>query len=230
MTSVPFYSLDEPTSGLDAATSKMILEVLSHLACEGRTVISTIHQGRSDLYPYYGNILLLAKGGHVAYSGSAEEMLPHFAELGYACPLEMNPSDFALDLVSIDLRETHKEEIGRQKVKTLTAQYEAVTQEDTYALALSGAGTHADRAKLQQLTKIRKSITPFHIAYPILLRRGGLNLVRRPNMAAARIGQILAIGIIITLFFAPLSDDYFRYVEALCSAMLDHDMPISDIH
>lgn len=211
MTSVVFCSLDEPTSGLDAATSKMILEVLNDLACEGRTVISTIHQGRSDLYPYYGNVLLLAKGGHVAYSGSAEEMLPHFAQLGYACPPEMNPSDFALDLVSVDLREAHKEEMGRQKVKTLTAQYEQVTQEDTYALAFSGAGTQADRATLRQLTKIRKEFTPFKISYPILLRRGFLNLTRRPNMAAARIGQILAIGIIITLFFAPLGDDYFRY-------------------
>lgn len=80
-------------------------------------------------------------------------------------------------------------------------------------MAFSGAGTQADRAMLRQLTKMRKEFTPFRVSYPILLRRGLLNLVRCPNMAAARIGQILAIGIIITLFFAPLRDDYFRYVK-----------------
>lgn len=188
----------------------MILEVLNDLASEGRTIITTIHQGRSDLYPYYGNILLLAKGGRAAYSGTAQDMLPHFAQLGHTCPPEMNPSDFALDIVSVDLRDAHKEKLARKKVKLLTAQYEEVTKEDIHALAFSGSDTQAHRATLRQLTKTRKEFTSFRVSYPILLRRGLLNLVRRPNMAAARVGQILAIGIIITLFFAPLGDDYFR--------------------
>ena len=40
--------LDEPTSGLDAFTASSIMEVLQGLAQEGRTLILTIHQARSD--------------------------------------------------------------------------------------------------------------------------------------------------------------------------------------
>lgn len=42
--------LDEPTSGLDAFTASSIMEVLQGLANEGRTLILTIHQARSDLF------------------------------------------------------------------------------------------------------------------------------------------------------------------------------------
>ena len=44
---VPF--LDEPTSGLDFFTASSIISVLKGLAEEGRTLIATMHQSRSDV-------------------------------------------------------------------------------------------------------------------------------------------------------------------------------------
>jgi len=127
-------SLDEPTSGLDAFTACSIIEVLEGLAQEGRTVIATIHQGRSDLFPHFGNILLLAKGGEVAYSGRGSNMLPYFASLGHSCPLTTNPADLALDIVSVDLREEKNEGISREKVENLIRQFAATQQSEKLAV------------------------------------------------------------------------------------------------
>src|SRR5258706_152899 len=92
--------LDEPTSGLDAFTANSIMSVLLGLAAEGRTLILTIHQSRSDLFEHFGNVLLLARGGSPCYAGPGSNMLPHFAALGYTCPTTTNPADFALDLIT----------------------------------------------------------------------------------------------------------------------------------
>ncbi|KAH9904295.1 ABC transporter [Xylariomycetidae sp. FL2044] len=111
--------LDEPTSGLDAFTASSILEVLQGLAKEGRTLILTIHQARSDLFKHFGNVLLLARGGSPAYAGPAKDMLSYFGGLGYQCPQHTNPADYALDLITIDLQEEQREAESRERVKQL---------------------------------------------------------------------------------------------------------------
>lgn len=116
--------LDEPTSGLDAFTASSIMEVLQGLADEGRTLILTIHQARSDLFKHFGNVLLLARGGNTVYAGAGKEMLPYFAQLGYECPQHSNPADFALDMITIDLQEETREAESRNRVKRLVENWQ----------------------------------------------------------------------------------------------------------
>lgn len=124
--------LDEPTSGLDAFTASSILEVLHGLAKEGRTLILTIHQARSDLFSHFGNLLLLARGGLPAYAGPAKDMLGYFGGLGYQCPHHTNPADYALDLITIDLQEGQREADSREKVKKLIESWsETMTKSGT---------------------------------------------------------------------------------------------------
>ena len=84
--------LDEPTSGLDAATAHGMMELLQALAAEGRTVVCTVHQSRSDLWPLFGNLLLLANGGRMIYSGKGADMVQYFQDVGYLCPTFANPA------------------------------------------------------------------------------------------------------------------------------------------
>ncbi|CAJ2509320.1 Uu.00g143460.m01.CDS01 [Anthostomella pinea] len=121
--------LDEPTSGLDAFTAGSILEVLRGLANEGRTLILTIHQARSDLFRHFGNVLLLARGGSPAYAGPAKDMLGYFDALGYQCPRHTNPADYALDLITIDLQEEKREEQSRVKVRGLIDAWAKVAEQ-----------------------------------------------------------------------------------------------------
>ncbi|KAJ3843785.1 P-loop containing nucleoside triphosphate hydrolase protein [Lentinula raphanica] len=199
---------DEPTSGLDAFTASSILDVLNGLAAEGRTVIITIHQSRSELFHKFGNLLLLAKGGRVAYSGKASSMISYFGHLGNRCPSNCNPSDWALDLISVDLRDEKAEAASRAKVEEILEAYEP---EPSVSVEMNMAhegkeGRHSGLSP--DLIRMKKEPAPFYVAFPLLLRRGLINFHRQPSLGIARIGQVLGLGIVQALFFAPLKRDY----------------------
>jgi len=130
-------------------------------------------------------------------------MVQHFASLGHACPSTTNPADFVLDIVSVDLREEKNEAVSREKAQNLINQF-AVTQQSE-KLALRN-GPKAEELGLAGLEG--RDHAPMRVAVPILLRRGLLCFKRRPDLAAARIMQMVGLGFFIDLFFAPLKTDY----------------------
>ena len=198
--------LDEPLSGLDAFTALSIMDVLRGLANEGRTLIVTIHQPRSDLFPHFGNLLLLARGGHPVYAGPARDMLAHFATQGYQCPQHINPADFALDLITVDLQHESREATSREKVRQLIESWSP----DMFPSTRSGS--IITPAELGSLAREPATLTA---AFPILARRATKNFIRQPDLLVARIMQVVGLGIVLALFFAPLKNDYFAVQNRL---------------
>ncbi|OLN97692.1 putative ABC transporter ATP-binding protein/permease [Colletotrichum chlorophyti] len=247
--------LDEPTSGLDAFTANSIMEVLQGLANEGRTLILTIHQARSDIFKHFGNVLLLARGGSLAYAGLAKDMLTYFRGQGFECPTHTNPADFALDLITIDLQQESREAESRMKVKKLVEAWQRQAEAggvceraDEEANEAPVLGTDNEISRTQDCDKkvdeaqgginiaskeqpaipvSRKSFnkaslaTPaelgalvrkrasFLTAFPLLLHRGLINFRRQPPLLLARIMQVVGLGIVLALFFAPLKNDFY---------------------
>jgi ABC-type multidrug transport system ATPase subunit len=193
--------LDEPTSGLDAFTASSIIEVLRALADEGRTLVLTIHQSRSDLFKHFRNVLLLARGGSPVYAGKGNLMLNHFAALGFECPTTTNPADFALDLITVNLQNETKESTSREKVRSLIIEW------DQSQAPLHQSISHI--ATPAELGSLARSMTPFRISFPLLLHRSFVNFRRNPPSIVARTTQILGYAICVTLFFAPLKNDYY---------------------
>ncbi|KAF2746946.1 P-loop containing nucleoside triphosphate hydrolase protein [Sporormia fimetaria CBS 119925] len=198
--------LDEPLSGLDAFTALSIMDVLRGLAVEGRTLIVTIHQPRSDLFAHFGSVLLLARGGYPVYAGSAQDMLPHFADQGYQCSKTTNPADFALDLITVDLQHETRETVSRAKVQKLI---------DVWSPDMTPATRNGSIITPAELGSLARSPTSFPHAFPILLRRATKNFFRQPDLMAARIGQVAGLGIVLALFFAPLKNDYYAVQNRL---------------
>ena len=194
--------VDEPTSGLDAFTALSIVEVLKALAEEGRTVIMTVHQARSDIFPLFGNVLLLARGGSSVYFGKGSEMLEHFTSLGYKCPISTNPADFVLDQVTVDLQHEAKEASTRAKVHRLVESWDSKRIEH----AISMAGEISTPAELGQL---KRRMNPWRTTFPLVLQRSAVNLSRQSDVLAGRIMQVVSMGVILALFFAPMKNDYF---------------------
>ncbi|ORX95355.1 ABC transporter-like protein [Clohesyomyces aquaticus] len=198
--------LDEPLSGLDAFTASSIMDVLRGLADEGRTLLITIHQPRSDLFVHFGNILLLARGGHPVYAGPGKNMLRHFAALGHNCPQHVNPADFALDLITVDLQRASQEESSRANVRSLIESW----TEDRFPTARSGS-----IATPAELGALARAPATFLSAFPILVRRATKNFFRQPDFILARIMQVVGLGLVLALFFAPLKNDYFSVQNRL---------------
>jgi hypothetical protein len=95
--------LDEPTSGLDSFQAESVIQTLKKLACNGRTVFTSIHQPSSQIFAHFDQLLLLSEGQGI-YFGPANEAVSYFAGLGHRCPKLFNPADFFLDLLSVDYR------------------------------------------------------------------------------------------------------------------------------
>ncbi|CAJ1417278.1 unnamed protein product [Effrenium voratum] len=96
--------LDEPTSGLDSTTSHAVVEVVTRAAKQQRcTTIAVIHQPRYETLCLFDNVILLAAGGYLVYSGPTKEVEKYFAEqLSVRFPEKANPADIFLDSITLD--------------------------------------------------------------------------------------------------------------------------------
>jgi len=74
--------LDEPTSGLDPGLDMSVMEMMSGLARDGRTVIVVTHSVAN--LNVCDRLLVLVPGGKVAYFGSPADGLRHFRQPGWA--------------------------------------------------------------------------------------------------------------------------------------------------
>ncbi|CAO3693920.1 unnamed protein product [Umbelopsis ramanniana] len=98
VTSPSILFLDEPTSGLDAYNASVVMECLLRLARNSkRTIITTIHQPRSNIFKMFDSLLLLANGNTV-YFGPAKTASQYFVSIGYPIPPDYNIADYLIDL------------------------------------------------------------------------------------------------------------------------------------
>ena len=74
--------LDEPTSGLDPGLDKSVMEMMSELARDGRTVIVVTHSVAN--LNLCDRLLVLVPGGKIAFFGPPEDGLRHFGQPGWA--------------------------------------------------------------------------------------------------------------------------------------------------
>ena len=74
--------LDEPTSGLDPGLDMSVMEMMSGLARDGRTVIVVTHSVAN--LNVCDRLLVLVPGGKIAYFGSPADGLRHFRQPGWA--------------------------------------------------------------------------------------------------------------------------------------------------
>jgi ABC transport system ATP-binding/permease protein len=70
--------LDEPTTGLDPGHRKEVMQRLRELADEGRTVVTVTHDENS--LDICDRLLVLARGGRLAYFGPPSEALRYFGQ------------------------------------------------------------------------------------------------------------------------------------------------------
>ena len=161
---------DEVTSGLDSASALRIALILRRLARrEGRTVIVTLHQPRSDVMAVFDQVMLLAQG-RVAYygpgtgalantttastssgggdspdknrSGSGGGMIEYFASAGYAFPTYANPADVMLDLVNADhdaLGDDENNDDGHGSGEAATSSSQSSSNDNAGASASEGS-------------------------------------------------------------------------------------------
>ncbi|EFX03933.1 ABC multidrug transporter [Grosmannia clavigera kw1407] len=95
--------LDEPTSGLDGQSAYNIIRFLRRLVEGGQAVLCTIHQPSAVLFEAFDALLLLAKGGRMAYFGETGKdssvVLDYFARNGAPAGADVNPADHIVEVI-----------------------------------------------------------------------------------------------------------------------------------
>lgn len=157
-------------------------------------VLMTIHQPRTDILNLLDKVLLLSTGRCVWY-GSNSSALLHFAELGYPIPENTNPSDFYLDITTLDQRteELRKETMSR--IDKFVTFYEAHMVETVPMVA----ETAIDKHMKTQWPSI------WIVEFKTLLVRNIIDTLRDKATIGATFGQSAFL-----LVLYNLTSDYYR--------------------
>jgi ABC-type multidrug transport system ATPase subunit len=70
--------LDEPTSGLDPKTDLDVMNLLKGIASKGKIVILTTHNITKENFEILSHLIVLSKGGKLAYFGKANKAAEYF--------------------------------------------------------------------------------------------------------------------------------------------------------
>jgi ABC-type multidrug transport system ATPase subunit len=181
--------------GLDSFTANNLIKTLADLAKRGRTVFISIHQPRSDIYQLFDSIVLLSKG-RLIYSGpGGNQMINYFDKLGYQVPMNTNPADFFIDVVSVDTRDEDREKQTNITVDALIEEWQKVEKLGVLPETVNPAGdpskleiTHGqvepvdDKHSHQFLTSKSGVNVDYFTQTWVLYRRAMTNL-KRDNLA-----------------------------------------------
>lgn len=72
------YLLDEPTSGLSSKDSEKLVELLTNITLRGKIVVCVVHQPGPRIYKMFNKVVLLDRGGRLAFYGTAFAALHYF--------------------------------------------------------------------------------------------------------------------------------------------------------
>lgn len=234
--------LDEPTTGLDSFNALNVMSTLRHLASNGRTVVSTIHQPRSSIFALFDQLCLLSEG-RVMYFGPAKEAIDYFSRLNFKSPSNFNPADFFLDLLSIDPRSPEREASTKARVNFLGDKHvekEIIPEPLMVTHGHGGMGTagstsqqhdietgdaHAEKAQQQEGLlhpldsndvhadlKDRDYQSNWINEFVVLCNRAFKLAVRERAANGARFGQVVFFSIILGLIWLRKGDEDQRTV------------------
>lgn len=70
--------LDEPTSGLSSRDSATLMDLLRDLSLKGKLIFNVIHQPSSEIFKMFDRVIILDKGGCMAYFGNPVDAVVYF--------------------------------------------------------------------------------------------------------------------------------------------------------
>lgn len=119
-------------------------------------------------------------------------------------PHHTNPSDFILDICSLDLRNDKSEIESKARVETMVENWRKTHLPFDSLDRLEEGQEREDIKEVvdSKHSSLRRRHAPFSVAFPVLLRRSFLNTRRQPVLVISRVMQVVSLGIIQALFYA----------------------------
>eukprot|EP00189_Rhodosorus_marinus_P012759 CAMPEP_0184738390 /NCGR_PEP_ID=MMETSP0315-20130426/1043_1 /TAXON_ID=101924 /ORGANISM="Rhodosorus marinus, Strain UTEX LB 2760" /LENGTH=689 /DNA_ID=CAMNT_0027206073 /DNA_START=198 /DNA_END=2267 /DNA_ORIENTATION=- len=200
--------LDEPTSGLDSFNALNVMHTLRALAHRGRTIVTTIHQPRSNIFTLFDRLLLLSKG-RVMYFGPATDAVAYFSALNYRCPANFNPADFFIDLISVDTRSERKSKTSNARIDLLEDAF-LKHDEDQKVTADDKASDAYDEMPIEKQPKYASRWTQ-ELYY--VMKRQFKQVLRAKEINVAALATNTIFSIILGLMWLNIGREFFSDPE-----------------
>ncbi|KAG0325998.1 hypothetical protein BGZ99_010292 [Dissophora globulifera] len=183
--------LDEPTSGLDAQASYNIMRFMRKLTNQGQAILCTIHQPSSQLFEFFDDLLLLAKGGKTVYFGhlgrDSSQLIEYFEKNGAPkCAEDANPAEYILDVVNSRHSDLNWPNIWNESSEK---QRLLVDIQETRAAALANPDDYDHTAELEYATN---TATQFKYVF----RRMTKTFWRLPSYNLGRLGLMILFALL----------------------------------
>ena len=120
--------VDEPLSGLDSFNAINILDILRKLANMGKTVMVTIHQPSYMMMSYFDSMMLICQGRCV-FEGTLNRCIQFFEECGFELPKNTTPTDFFLNVLSIDHKNEEQRDSSLKKINMISREWNFIKPE-----------------------------------------------------------------------------------------------------
>ncbi|KAI8927875.1 P-loop containing nucleoside triphosphate hydrolase protein [Entophlyctis helioformis] len=180
--------LDEPTSGLDAFTAFNIIDTIKRLAVK------------------QDKIVVLLSAGRTLWLGPTRDALAHFESLGYSLPDKTNPSDFFLDITTLDQRTDKLREDSLARIDKFHRHGSRSRTVTISRLRLCENG-HVFAGCLDSST-MGSFNTSFMTEFIVLLRRNMVDVVRDIPTFVAHIAKAVIIMLLLGFIFFKSGNDY----------------------
>ncbi|KAI8609409.1 ABC-2 type transporter-domain-containing protein [Chytriomyces sp. MP71] len=197
ITNPPILFLDEPTSGLDSFTALSVIKTLKALAETGRTIVITIHQPSSEVFRLFDDLILMADG-RILYQGVAERSVQYFSNLGYACPLRSNPSDFFfMSILNTDEAIESADGIEpRERIERLLNTWPEQVEYEALLKVMDSR-----RYNRNILLTSERHLSSIWVQFIFLYARSTKNAVRNPLVLRSKLAQTLFTSFLIGFLY-----------------------------
>ena len=198
--------LDEPTTGLDATSAFHLVRTLKNLAAKGRTVITTIHQPRSEIWDLFDNVAVLSRGSPV-FIGSRDRCVPWLEGMGLKMGEFVNPAEWVVDCAAIDTRTRQMEEKTSARVTRLKDAWCRETERLFRPPVITNITERRPSPTMTKLKETMKKSTyhaPFAQQLRVLTSRTVKVTYRDPMGMAASILEAVLMGILCGYVFYDL--------------------------
>jgi len=186
--------LDEPTSGLGVNAAALVMGAVRRSTdALGLITLVTIHQPSRKMFESFDDLLMLAKGGKVAYCGelgaNSETLLGYFSSLsGEEPPSSVNPADYVLGVLDAGSAD---DAVAAFKDSSLCKQIDSAIDTDKKCAEEQGPTTTIGR---------NPGLT-FFTEFGLLFRRQFLVQWRNPSYSFMRMSVSAGATFILGLLF-----------------------------
>ncbi|CEP02521.1 hypothetical protein PBRA_009105 [Plasmodiophora brassicae] len=189
---------DEPTSGLDSYYADMLVRTLRRRAVRDQcAVLLTIHQPPAHLFPLFHKVVLMCKGGTMAFNGRPADAITFFEQqTGTTMPPGANPFEFLVEALS-NRSKSFNAEIVRSFAQS---DHHRVVQDEV---------TTCRQSKDVQRTLPKRSTTRISMAKQVSLLtvRAFRNVARDPSLLLMYNCVTMGVAVLVGLVFYRLTND-----------------------